>query len=457
MTKVKSSLKVSVSGVRGIVGDSLTPSLIAGFSAAFGDYVGKGRVLVGRDTRVSGVMAEHAVVAGLLSVGCHPVLAGIVPTPSLQMAVGERHAAGAVVISASHNDAEWNALKFIGPGGIFLNESESAELLDIYYQPDASFVPESAHRDVTCAEGVFEAHAERIFRKVDTELIKRRAFRVAADCCNGVGALCSAGFLRELGCTVVPLFDETDGVFRRPPEPRAENLTALARAVRENACDAGFAQDPDGDRIAVVTDRGDCAGEQYSLALAVDHVLSKTPGNVVANIQTTKAVEDIAAARGCKTFYSMVGEINVTKKILAEKAVVGGEGGSGGVIWPAVHPCRDSFSAMALVLEMMAVRKQKLSDILAGLPKYHSVNAKVPCGRVAAHDLVRHLRDKHAGLNPVIIDGIRLNIGGGWALVRPSNTEPALRITAEAADPSSASDICGKLAEAARAFLDSRG
>ncbi|OGV39460.1 MAG: phosphoglucosamine mutase [Lentisphaerae bacterium GWF2_45_14] len=430
--KRKQTLKVGVSGVRGIIGDSLTPGLICGFAASFGEYVGQGRVVVSRDTRPTGEMVEHAVIAGLISVGCQPLLTGVLPTPSAQILVDECKANGGIVISASHNTVEWNALKFIGPSGLFLNHTESAELLDVYNQPDTTYVKEQDYRSIKTIDGAFDYHKKRIFNRINVDAVRKAGFRVAVDCCNGAGSLFSRAFLQELGCEVISIYDEADGIFRRPPEPIPANIGKLCSTVVENNCAVGFAQDPDCDRISIVREDGIPAGEQFSIVLAAEHVLSKTPGNIVVNIQTTRAIEDVASKYGANVLYSKVGEVNVTGRMLEENAVIGGEGGSGGVIWPAVHPCRDSFTAMALILEMMALRGKSLSSIIEEIPAYFYANRKISCSAVNAQEAVRKLNTKYASLNPKSFDGIRIDFPDAWILVRPSNTEPVIRLTAEA-------------------------
>jgi phosphomannomutase len=432
--KMSTSLKISVSGVRGVVGESLTPSLVAYFAAAFGEYVGGGRVLIGRDTRPTGTMFENAVTAGLLSVGCQPVILGIVPTPTVQIAVLKLRANGGIVISASHNPEEWNALKFINSSGVFLNHNESDELLDIYNQPYTNYVQESEYRYVHYEENSFNIHKAKIFSQINVELIRKARLKVAVDCCNGAGAPYAKSFLEELGCEVSTLFTGMDCGFERIPEPVAKNLTELGKLVKENKCDVGFALDPDADRLAILNHRGEALGEQYSLVLAVAHVLDKTKkhANVVVNLATTKAVEDIALKSGTDIFYSKIGEINVTSEMIAKKATIGGEGGSGGVIWTAVHPCRDGFTGMALILEMMAARSESIESIVKSMPKYFTVNKKISCsGSRASQKVIRELREKYISQKPNIIDGIRIDWDDRWVLVRPSNTEPVIRITAE--------------------------
>ncbi|MCK5676234.1 MAG: phosphoglucosamine mutase, partial [Verrucomicrobia bacterium] len=339
------------------------------------------------------------------------------------------------------NPAEWNALKFIGASGIFLNYTEAAELLDIYNQPDRGYVSEDEYRNVRTVEKAFDVQKGRIFEQIDLDVIRKAKLKVAVDCCNGAGAPYTRDFLEDLGCEVTVLFEETDGLFRHKPEPIAENITELSKAVVEQKCDIGFAQDPDADRIVVVGADGVFVGEQYSVVLAAEHVLSKMPGPVVVNVQTTKALNDVAAKYKCNAYLTPVGEINVTGKMLEVGAVIGGEGGSGGIIYPAVHPCRDSFTGMALVLEMMAMRNQSLAEIFEGIPRYFNSQAKVPCSAVQAVDAIRRLTAEYADANPVTTDGLRLDWDDAWVLVRASNTEPIVRVFAEALNQAKADEL----------------
>ncbi len=444
MSGVRRNLKVGVSGVRGIVGETLSPALAADFAASFGGFSGRGVVIVGRDTRPSGVMIENAVAAGLLASGAHVLLAGIVPTPTLQIVVSHYDAAGAVAITASHNPAEWNALKFIDSSAFFLTENGMGALLDSYNQPQDDFVEESAYRGIGTLEDAFRIHADRIRAKIDTDAIRRARLRVAVDCGNGVGALYSRPFLESLGCEVVSIFDEADGVFRRPPEPVAANLTKLRETVTANGCAVGFAQDPDGDRISIVDETGTALGEQYSTLIPALRVLERSPGAVVANIQTTKALGDLAARFGMPLFYSKVGEVNVAEEMRARGAVFGAEGGSGGILWSDIHLCRDSFSAMALTLEALAFRRRSVSEIMAEMPRYWSAVRKLPCSAQGAGLALRAVARRYADRDPVLIDGVRIEFEDSWILVRQSNTEPVIRIYAESAR---SEDAASELAE----------
>ncbi len=441
------SLKVSVSGVRGIVGDSLTPTLITDFASAFGEYVGKGRVIIGRDTRPTGLMVEHAVIAGLIAVGCQPVLIDIASTPTVQIMVKEYNARGGIAITASHNPEEWNALKFIGASGIFLSHSESAELLNCYNQPDRNFIIEEDYRKIKKVRNAFNVHTQKIFKHIDTALIKKQKFTVAIDCCNGVGAYHSKKFLEDLGCKVIAIHDETDGKFRRKPEPVPENLTHLSDLMSKNKCDIGFAQDPDGDRIVVLDSSGKAIGEQLSVVLAAEHILSKTPGPVAVNIQTTRSIIDVAEKYNCPLFHTAVGEINVTSKMFEHNAVIGGEGGSGGIIWPQVHPCRDSFSGMAIILEMLASRSKSIEEILEEIPLYKNCSGKVTCSTSDSLSLIRDLKEKYSSEKTNTIDGLRIDWKDSWVLIRASNTEPVIRIFAEALDQEKADGLLKQFTE----------
>lgn len=430
--KFRQNLKFGTSGVRGVVGESLTPRLTSALAAAFGRYVGGGRVLVGRDTRPSGEMFEHSVIAGLLSVGCQPVLLGIVPTPTLQLMVAEVKANGGIGITASHNPGEWNALKLIGRSGTFLDELEAGELFDVYNQNDFNPCRESELRTIWHMEDAFATHRKRIFANIDTEAIRAHHFKVAVDCCNGVGAVYSRAFLEELGCEVYTLHDQPNGIFERVPEPLPEYLGDLCKLVRAKKCHIGFAHDPDGDRLSLVDDTGTALPTHYSLLMTADHILGEHPGTIVANIQTSMNLAEIASTYGCEVVYSKVGEINVVEKMIEVDAEFGGEGNCGGVIWRRVTPGRDSFVTMALLLEMLAMCRERVSDIVADLDHYTSMSVKFPCPPFAAREIVRTMTSRYAEKRLMTIDGLRINYNDGWVLIRPSNTEPVLRLTVEA-------------------------
>ncbi len=430
---MKEALKVGVSGVRGVVGDSFTPQVAVSFAQAFGTFVGRGSVVVARDTRPSGAMIERAVIAGLQSVGCKPVLAGIVPTPTALMLTKQLGARGGIAITASHNPAPWNALKFIERTGLFLSETRAEELFDVYHQQDFPLVQESDIPASSVESEPMSVHFRGILDYVDVELIRKKQFKVAVDCCNGVGALHTVPFLKNLlGCKVVPVFDKPTGIFEREPEPIPENLGLLCDTVAKEKCAVGFAQDPDGDRLAIVDEKGEAIGEDLTLAFAVQQVLSHHgKGPVAINLSTSKCVEFVAKQHGCEVTRTKIGEINVSETMLRIGAAVGGES-NGGVIIPAVHPCRDSYVGMAIVLELLAVTGKSVSELRAAIPRYFVVRDKVRIRGEQAPVVLRALRQEYAEQRLSLLDGVHVDFGDSWVHARRSNTEPVIRITAEA-------------------------
>lgn len=442
---MKQALKISVSGVRGVVGDSMTPQLAAEFAKAFGAFVGQGDVLVGRDTRPSGRMLEYAVVAGLQSVGCRPVLAGVVPTPSLLFLVQDRGARGGIMITASHNPAAWNALKFADRRGMFLDEIHAEEMFDIYHQHDYPFVHEPDIRSVIEIQSATAAHFDKVRRYVDADAIIARRFKVALDCCNGVGAIHSVQFLENLGCEVIPLFDAPMGDFERDPEPLPEHLGVLCEAVVKHGCAIGFAQDPDGDRLAVVNERGEPIGEDITVALAIQQVLEHHErGPVAINLSASNSVERAATDLGVEIVRTKTGEINVSETMLRVGAVAGGEH-TGGIIIPAIHPCRDSYAGMAVILERLAKTGKSVSELRESIPHYVLIKDKMPLGNEVIPDVLRHIRRHFEGSNMNFLDGIYVDFGESWIHVRRSNTEPVLRIIAEAPSRPEAEELIRQL------------
>lgn len=431
MNSFAGMLKFSESGVRGVVGSGLTPRLVSELASAFGMYLDGGRIVVGRDTRPTGEMFEYAVTAGLTAVGCQVVRLGVVPTPTVQLMVRELDASGGIAITASHNPAEWNALKFIGPAGCFLDSVESGELFDVYTQGGFEFVAESELREVTDYARAFELHRRRIFRAVDVRAIRAKKFRVAVDCCNGAGALHTPKFLKELGCEVAVVNGDPSGAFPRPPEPLPENLSELGKLMKARKFDIGFAQDPDGDRLTLADENGRILSPQLTVALALEHILEAYPGPAAVNLQTTHLIEKIARECGGEVFYSKVGEINVVEKMREVGAEIGGEGNCGGVIWKKVHPGRDSYSGMAIILEMLALSGEKLSEIVDSLEPCCNRSKRYDASPLTAKNVIAALRRKYADRNPLTFDGFRLNLPDGWILVRSSNTERILRLNVE--------------------------
>ncbi len=428
------ALKISISGVRGVVGDFLTPQLIESFAKAFGTFAGPGRVNVGRDTRTSGEMLLHAVCSGLLATGCVPVDLGICPTPSVQIRTRETDAVGGIIITASHNPAQWNALKFIGKNGIFLDEYESRTLVDIYHEGSFRRCADEEINKIRHDSHALDSHLQKVLNYVDVELIRAKRFKVAFDCVNGAGSLLTPNLLQALGCQLIPINTEPNGIFPRDPEPTPQNLTQLCSTTKLSGADIGFAQDADADRLAIINERGEPIGEDYTLALAVQFVISKTPGPVVVNLSTSRAIDDLAAQYHCPVYHTKIGESNVIDKLLECQAIVGGEG-NGGVMIPAIHPCRDSFIGIAIVLQDMAETGRTISQIVDTIPRYVMVKKKVALSSDQVFGILEKLKRQYATAQIDVTDGLKILFDErkAWVHIRPSNTEPILRIVSEAA------------------------
>lgn len=426
-------LKISVSGVRGVVPEFLTPSLALHFAQAFGTYVGRGRVVVGRDTRLSGPMLQHAVNCGLLAAGCDVVDVGILPTPTIQIYVEHIRARGGIGLTASHNPPEYNALKLFNKEGQFFNQYERNELIDLYHQSDFTQATNAEIGHVTADPGLAKAvHIDRVLAKVDVERIRRR-FRVALDAVNGAGSVMTPGFLVDsLNCRLDAIAIDPTKVFPRIAEPRPDTLGELAELVRKTGAEVGFAQDPDADRLAIVDETGRVLDNDDVLALAVQRALAVVPGPVVVNLTTSSAIDDIALGFGRKVYRTPVGEANVVETMQAVKAAIGGEGSAGGVIFPAVQLCRDSFTAMAFLLDLMAESGKTVSELVAALPQYVRKSGKVAFAHGRLGGLMQALEEGFPEAEADRSDGLKLLWPDRWVHVRASNTEPILRVFVEA-------------------------
>jgi phosphomannomutase len=438
------SLKISISGVRGVIGQSLTPALLTRFAQAFGTHTRSGTIVIGRDPRTSGEMVKHAVIAGVLSSGSRVVDVGMCPVPTIQLQVRHFRAQGGIAITASHNPAEWNALKFIGSDGLFLDAGQARELLDIYHQGEYTKVSTSEIRSVESFAGATDFHIKTILDVLGPLPKADRPLRVVLDACNGAGSLVGPKLIESLGAEVIPINVTPDGSFPRGAEPVAENLADLCAAVKERRADIGFAQDMDADRLAVVSEQGKPIGEDYTLVLATLYVLGKERGPVVANLSTTSALEDVARQFGCPLFLTKIGEVNVTDVMQQQQAVIGGEG-NGGVIFPRINFARDSLVGMALLLHLLAESKQTISQLLDSLPQYTIVKEKITSPSQKIPSLLRMLRQKFSEFPMDTRDGIKVTLPEGWFLVRGSNTEPIIRITAEARTEVKAREITAEV------------
>lgn len=431
-----SGLMVSVSGVRGRVGEALTPEVVCQFAAAFGAFsIARSAskvIVVGRDSRVSGPMFHRAAVAALQSVGADVVDIGMAPTPTVQMEVERLHAAGGLAITASHNPVEWNALKFISSSGLFLDAQEGEAMRAVLERgvPRATWdVLGSVRTDETAIDHHIEAILALPF--LDVEGIRGRAFPVALDTCHGAGVTIFPRLLERLGCRVSAINLEPHGRFHRPPEPVAENLGELEVLVRASGAVVGFATDPDVDRLALVSEQGKAIGEDYTLALAARVVLARTRGPVVTNLSTSRVVADVAAELGCELVLAPVGEVNVATKMRSVGAVVGGEG-NGGVILPDLHLGRDAPLAAALILQLLHESHGTLSAMVARYPQYRIVKDKLDRPAAPLDAVYATLRESLPGAAVDTQDGLRLTWPDRWVHVRPSGTEPIVRVIAEA-------------------------
>ncbi|HEV2670826.1 MAG TPA: phosphoglucosamine mutase [Gemmatimonadales bacterium] len=437
------TLMVSVSGVRGLVGKDLTPEVVARWAAAFGVWASDrragraGSIVVGRDARTSGPMFASATAAGLNSVGCDVIDVGLVATPTVQLAVEYHHAAGGIMLTASHNPIEWNALKFVGPDGIFLDSGAGTRVRELAAGTSLPRANYNAIGGVEADSDAISRHLAAVLalRGVDVRAIKRRRFRVALDTVRGAGGAVMPELLERLGCRVTAINLETDGLFPRPPEPVPENLKALSALVRRAKADVGIAVDPDVDRLAIVDEHGKPIGEDYTLAFAIRAVLGKRATRhgkrvVVCNLSTSLVVADAAKDCGARVIRAPVGEAHVARKIIELQAAIGGEG-NGGVMYPALHVGRDAPVAGALLLGLLARERVTVSELVARSPRYTIVKAKVERG--ARLDAVYDgLRKTFADAEIDTQDGLRLAWPDRWLHVRPSGTEPIIRLIAEA-------------------------
>jgi phosphomannomutase len=413
-------------------------------------------IAVGRDSRVSGEMAHHAVLSGLLAAGCRVVDLGMVPTPTVQLAVEDHRAAGGLVITASHNPQQWNALKFIGPDGLFLGPRESARLWRLAHQARKSWAPWDRLGSVRSDDGAIGRHVDKILALPDISVraLRRRKLHVVVDTVNGAGSLIAPQLLKKLGCQVIAINAEPTGRFAHPPEPLPENLTQLSRAVRRAKADIGFATDPDVDRLAVVDEKGRPLGEEYTLALAVEFVLQRRRGPVVINMSTTRAVEDIAGRFGAAVVRTPVGEIHVARRMKRVGAVIGGEG-NGGVILPDLHLGRDAPVGMALILQHLYESGGTVSQMVESLPPYVMVKRRLSVPRQQMDLVERKLSAQFRGQRIDRADGIRVDFDRTWLHLRRSNTEPIVRIYTEAPSGEEAVSLYRDVARRVRDIVSS--
>ncbi len=436
-------LKIGITGVRGIVGETLTPELVIEFAQAFGTYLDGGPILVCRDTRASGLMVRSAVTAGLLAAGCEVTDLGICPTPTMQLAVKHFGAVGGISITAGHNPSQWNALKFVRGDGLYLNATQAEELLDIFHQGEfekagwTRINKQIEKRDAT------QHHIDVLKSVFDVEAVRARQLTVAVDCCNGACAVVGPRWLGELGCAPLTINDDITEPFPHNPEPKRETMAQLRAVVKAGHADIGFAHDADGERLGIVTETGEPLSEEMTLALAADIKLSRTPGVAVTNISTTQAIEKIAARHNSNVVRTPVGAAYISEAILEHNAVIGGEG-NGGVAIPEVHATNDSAAAIGLILEEIAKTGKSVSELVANLPRYAMLKHDLQVAPNLLFSVLNDIRQEAERANADAIDlsdGVKLVWKDGWLHVRASNTESMIRVIAEAEDEKRAGEM----------------
>lgn len=439
------TLMVSVSGIRGIVGNGLDPQTIVKYTSAYADFCGKGKIVLGSDGRISGDMVRNLVVGTLLAKGNDVIDIGICPTPTVLFNVKKQKAVGGIQLSASHNPNEWNALKLLNRKGEFMSPEENVEMLSLLEDADKKYVEWNRLGKLKNYSKGLDDHIEAVLKMkyINVAKIRRRKFKVLLDCVNGAGAYSMPKLLEKLGCKVIEMNCEKTGIFPRLPEPIPENLTATMRAVKKHKADIGIVVDPDVDRLVLITDKGEPFSEENTITQAIKFYLSKKKGNTVVNLSTTRAVDDVANEFSCNVFRSPVGEANVVKKMKEVKAVIGGEG-SGGVILPNVVFGRDALVASVIMLQHLLEFEGTMSELKKSLPQYFIAKKKIVLGDANPDTVIIGLKDKYKSEKINIEDGLRIDFADHWVHFRKSNTEPIIRCIVEAKTKFEAESLADK-------------
>ncbi len=447
------SLMVSISGIRGIVGNTLTPETVVRFVRAYAEYCQRGTIVIGRDGRITGSSIADVASATLREMGCNVISLGICPTPTVALAVERLRASGGISITASHNPMVWNGMKFFAPSGLFLNADQNKAFWAIADRAERSYVPWDRQGSFEQRESFLSDHVNAVLSHplVRVEEIRRRRFKVVLDCVNAAGCAIVPGLLEALGCEVVPLHCDLTGIFGHTPEPIPENLTGLCARVKETAADLGIAVDPDVDRLVLITEKGEPYGEEYTITTCVKFVLEKMRSKsqrVVINLSTTRAVDDVVKANDGTIEKTPVGEINVAQRMVEIGAVIGGEG-SGGVIFPGIHAGRDAIVGIGFVLQALADFGGPLSALRATMPSYEITKGKVDLGSIDADAALRRIQEAYASKGAVTTtDGLKIDFPTSWVHLRKSNTEPIIRIIAEAPNKTEADRLVSEFTAA---------
>lgn len=438
------SLMISVSGIRGIFGSHLNPENLVQFTAAYGTWLKGGTVVVGRDSRVTGQICEDIVCATLQSVGCSVIKTGIVPTPTVAMGVLRHHAAGGIILTASHNPEQWNALKLLNNKSEFLDSDQGSEVLKIAEQSSFNYKLFDEIGTVRFDDDIIDYHINEILKLpyINEEQIRSRSFKIAVDAVNGAGSNALPSLLKKLGADVHELHCQPTGLFPHNPEPLPEHLTEISEYVIENHCDFGLVTDPDADRLAIVDENGNMFGEEYTQVAAFDFILNQSTGDTATNLSSSRAADDITKKYGGICHRTAVGEINVVKGMQKHKAIISGEG-NGGVINPDLHPGRDALVGSAMFLQLMASNELPVSEYRNSLPHYEMVKQKIALSDLGmdADDVLNRVAEKYVKYSPNLTDGVKIDFESGWVHFRKSNTEPIVRIYSEAPDVKTAKQI----------------
>lgn len=443
------ALMISVSGIRGIFGTDLTPQNLAKFTAAYGTWLKGGSVVVGRDSRVTGQICEDIVAATLASVGCDVIKVGIVPTPTVAMGVLKHKAAGGIIISASHNPAEWNALKLLNEKSEFLDADQGSKVIEIAESGDLGYQSYDKIGEIREDYDLLDDHIKEVLDLpyINADEIAAKNFSVAVDAVNGAGSEAIPRLLEKLGVkTVHKIHCTPNGLFPHNPEPLPEHLTEICELVKEKKVDLGVVTDPDGDRLALVDDNGKLFGEEYTQAAAFDFILSKNPGACATNLSSSRVCDDVARNYDQTCYRSAVGEINVVKVMQKQNAVIGGEG-NGGVICPDLHYGRDALVGIAMVLQLLAEKGMSASEYRATLPDYYMSKNKIQLDDLGkdADEVLEMVKEHFSSLKPNTVDGVKVDFAEGWVHLRKSNTEPIIRIYSEGRSPEAAQAFAGKI------------
>ena len=456
----------SISGIRGTIGgkpgDNLTPLDVVKFTAAYGSIIksqsdkSKCKVVVGRDARISGPMVELLVCGTLMGIGIDVINAGLSSTPTVEIAVTETNADGGIILTASHNPKQWNALKLLNHKGEFIDDAIGKKVLQMAQDDDFSFIDVDQLGTVTSRNDFDDIHIDKILKLplVDVNAIKVANFKVALDCVNSVGGQVLPKLLKALGVKdVFELYCTPNGQFPHNPEPLPEHLTEISKLVKNKKADMGFVVDPDVDRLAIINEDGSMFGEEYTLVAVADYILSKKPGNTVSNLSSTRALCDVTEGFGGKYTASAVGEVNVVAAMKQVNAVIGGEG-NGGIIYPEIHYGRDALVGIALFLSHLAQQKISCSKLRAKYPPYFISKNKIELtAGINVDNILLEMKKRHSDKKINDVDGVRIDFDKEWVHLRKSNTEPIIRVYAESSSEEKSKLLAGKIIEEIKSLI----